>query len=117
MNGPPNNRTRPAGNGTHSEDQAGGRSTLSLSQGAPSTSVEREALRRFADAYAVLVVGKATRRHVFFNLPAAERAVDRAHSRGESHRAGRDLSALRRTGILDGGPCSRKMGSLYASGV
>ena len=48
-----------------------------------SASVEREALRRFADAYAVLVVGKATRRHVFFNLPAAERAVDRAHSRGD----------------------------------
>lgn len=83
MNGPPDNRTRPGGNGAHSEDQAGGRSTVSVSQGAPSTSVEREALRRFADAYAVLVVGKATRRHVFFNLPAAERAVDRAHSRGD----------------------------------
>lgn len=83
MNGPPDMRTRPAGNGTHSEDQAGGRSTAILSQGAPSTSVEREALRRFADAYAVLVVGKATRRHVFFNLPAAERAVDRALSRGD----------------------------------
>ena len=61
----------------------GGRSTLILGQCAPSTSVEREALRRFTDAYAVLVVGKATRRHVFFNLPAAERAVDRAHSRGD----------------------------------
>ena len=83
MIGPPDKRTRPAGNGAHSEDQAGGRSTVSVSQGAPSTSVEREALRRFADAYAVLVVGKATRRHVFFNLPAAERAVDRAHSRGD----------------------------------
>lgn len=35
MNGPPDSRTRPAGNGTHSEDQAGGRSILSLSQPPP----------------------------------------------------------------------------------
>lgn len=30
MIGPPDNRTRLAGNETHSEDQAGGRSTLSV---------------------------------------------------------------------------------------
>lgn len=78
MSATPHDRSRPA--------QAAPEVTTtsaSVPQGAPSTSVEREALRRFADAYAVLVVGKATRRHVFFNLPAAERAVDRAHSRGD----------------------------------
>lgn len=37
---------------------------------------------RFHDAYAVLVTGKAVRRHVYFNLPSAQRAVERAHARG-----------------------------------
>ncbi len=31
---------------------------------------------------AVLVRGKTTRRHLYFNLPAAERAVQRALARG-----------------------------------
>jgi hypothetical protein len=31
----PDKRTRPAGNGAHSEDQAGGRSTLSVPQPTP----------------------------------------------------------------------------------
>lgn len=39
-------------------------------------------MSRFKDAYAVLVIGKASRRHVFFGLPAATKAVDRAHARG-----------------------------------
>lgn len=47
MIGPPDKRTRPAGNGTHSEDQAGGRSIASLSQAPPSrpvlTAAEAEA--------------------------------------------------------------------------
>lgn len=38
---------------------------------------------RFKDAYAVLLIGRAARRHVFFGLPAAERAVNRAHARGD----------------------------------
>ncbi|HEX7538386.1 MAG TPA: hypothetical protein VF391_15460 [Dermatophilaceae bacterium] len=37
----------------------------------------------FKDAYAVLVIGKVARRHVFFGLPAAQKAVDRAHARGD----------------------------------
>lgn len=43
----------------------------------------REAVVRFQDAYAVVVIGKAARRHVFFGLPAAQRAVDRALARGD----------------------------------
>ena len=37
----------------------------------------------FRTSYAVLVRGKSVRRHLYFNLPAAERAVRRAHSRGD----------------------------------
>ena len=42
-----------------------------------------EVISRFKDAYAVLVIGKVARRHVFFGLPAAQKAVDRAHARGD----------------------------------
>src|SRR3954454_11421773 len=45
--------------------------------------VTPEMVARFKDAYAVLVIGKAARRHVFFGLPAAQRAVDRARARGD----------------------------------
>lgn len=38
----------------------------------------------FRHAYAILVRGKAVRRHLFLSLPAAERAVRRAHGRGDS---------------------------------
>lgn len=37
---------------------------------------------RFDHAYAVLVTGRAVRRHVYFNLPSAQRAVERARARG-----------------------------------
>lgn len=37
---------------------------------------------RFHDAYAVLVIGKAVRRHVYFNLPSAQKAAERARARG-----------------------------------
>ena len=42
-----------------------------------------EVVSRFKDAYAVLVIGKVARRHVFFGLPAAQKAVERAHARGD----------------------------------
>jgi hypothetical protein len=51
---------------------------LALSRATP-----RDAVARFQDAYAVVVIGKAARRHVFFGLPAAQRAVDRARARGD----------------------------------
>lgn len=38
----------------------------------------------FRNSYAVLVRGKTVRRHLYFNLPAAERAVKRAANRGDS---------------------------------
>jgi len=42
-----------------------------------------EVVSRFKDAYAVLVIGKVARRHVFFGLHAAQKAVERAHARGD----------------------------------
>lgn len=37
----------------------------------------------FRTSFAVLVRGKSVRRHLYFNLPAAERAVKRARARGD----------------------------------
>ena len=37
----------------------------------------------FRNTYAVLVHGKTVRRHLYFNLPAADRAVKRALGRGD----------------------------------
>lgn len=37
----------------------------------------------FRNCYAVLVRGKTVRRHLYFNLPAAERTVKRALARGD----------------------------------
>ncbi|CAN5322732.1 hypothetical protein BH11ACT1_BH11ACT1_18160 [soil metagenome] len=41
------------------------------------------AVERFRDAYAVLVRGATVRRHLYLNLPAAERVVRRAIERGD----------------------------------
>lgn len=41
-----------------------------------------EALARLRDCYAVVVAGKTVRKHLYFNLPAAQRAVARAKERG-----------------------------------
>lgn len=40
------------------------------------------AQERFDQAYALLVTGRATRRHIYFNLPSAQKAIDRARARG-----------------------------------
>lgn len=37
----------------------------------------------FRYSYGVLVRGKSVRRHLYFNLPAAERSVRRARARGD----------------------------------
>lgn len=42
-----------------------------------------DAAAYFRESYAVLVRGKTVRRHLYFNLPAAERAVRRAVARGD----------------------------------
>lgn len=37
----------------------------------------------FRNAYAVLVRGRSVRRHLYFNLPGAQRAVERGRARGD----------------------------------
>lgn len=37
----------------------------------------------FRNAYAVLVRGRSVRRHVYLNLPGAQRVVERARARGD----------------------------------
>lgn len=37
----------------------------------------------FRNSYAVLVRGRSVRRHLYFNLPGAQRAVERARARGD----------------------------------
>lgn len=61
-------------------DQVGAGSPLSV---VPDPDRQAEADDLFRDCFAVLVRGKACRRHLYFNLPAAERAVRRATSRGD----------------------------------
>ena len=49
----------------------------------PRPHVDRaEAIARLRDCYAVVVAGKTVRKHLYFNLPAAQRAVARAEDRG-----------------------------------
>lgn len=40
------------------------------------------ATARLRNCYAVVVAGKTIRKHLYFNLPAAQRAVARAEARG-----------------------------------
>jgi len=53
--------------------------TVSVSTG---TDNGTDAAAFFRNCYAVLVRGKTVRRHLYFNLPAADRAVKRAQARG-----------------------------------
>lgn len=69
-------RIRPADNRTDSSDQQASGSTESVSP-------DSAAAVFFRHSYAVLVRGKSVRRHLYFNLPAAERAVKRARERGD----------------------------------
>jgi hypothetical protein len=59
-----------------------------IKAGEPSTSLPEQGDGSSADAhfrscYAVLVRGKSVRRHLYFNLPAAERVVRNANARGD----------------------------------
>lgn len=50
---------------------------------AQSTAISREeAKARLTGTYCVLVSGKTVRRHLYLNLPAAQRAVERAKKKG-----------------------------------
>ena len=82
MNGPRHS----AAPGWESEGEA------HIKAGEPSTSLPEQgenvtdaatADAYFRDCYAVLVRGKSVRRHLYFNLPAAERAARRARGRGD----------------------------------
>lgn len=42
-----------------------------------------ELVSRFEDAYGVLIISKAVRRHMYFGLAAAQKAVDSARARGD----------------------------------
>lgn len=76
--------SRPAGNGTASQKLAG-QALQSVAAAADTNHEDAPAAVFFRNCYAVLVRGKSVRRHLYFNLPAAERAAQRATTRG--HRA------------------------------
>lgn len=72
--------SRPADNEPASKSLGNDSDSTAWTDGSERT---RAVVSEVKDAYAVLVVGKAARRHVFFGLPSAQRAVDRAHARGD----------------------------------
>lgn len=47
-----------------------------------STLTREAALKRVDHAFAVIVDGKSVRRHLYLNLPGAERAIERAAANG-----------------------------------
>lgn len=63
-----------------SEDLAGGL----IYSDSPTESEISHVANAFRNCFAVLVRGKTIRRHLYFNLPAAERAVKRARARGDA---------------------------------
>lgn len=73
---PETKRIRPAGNRTDSGDQQASGSFESVPP-------DSDAAVFFRHSYAVLVRGKSVLRHLYFNLPAAERTVKRARERGD----------------------------------
>lgn len=75
-------RSRPAGDGTATQENIAGQASNSL-QPATDNGTDDTAAVFFRNCYAVLVRGKSVRRHLYFNLPAATRAVKRAHDRGD----------------------------------
>lgn len=78
-------RGRPAGNGTATQENIARQAIPILAAAADIDHDDAPAAVFFRDCYAVLVRGKSVRRYLYFNLPAAERAVRRAAARG--HRA------------------------------
>ena len=73
---------RPAMEALHPENQPGG--LTAILPGAPLHVTDTESADAyFRGCYAVLVRGKSVRRHLYFNLPAAERVVRNATARGD----------------------------------
>ena len=81
-------RIRPAANGTESKHSSDGLATPSIANSPAKSAYDphsdtRPADSFFRNSYAVLVRGKSVRRHLYFNLPAAQRALERAEKRGD----------------------------------
>lgn len=68
-------------NETRRED--GGLETQVGAGSTTNSTAARDSAVFFRDSYAVLVRGKAVRRHLYFSLPAATRTVQRARARGD----------------------------------
>lgn len=66
------------------QNLAGGPSASSIAEAPDNGHDATPSAEFFRNCYAVLVRGKTVRRHLYFNLPAADRAVRRAHARGDS---------------------------------
>jgi len=75
--------SRPAGNGTATQESIAGQAPLTIPRAADNRQDDSPSAMFFRESYAVLVRGKSVRRHLYFNLPAAERAVKRARTRGD----------------------------------
>ena len=76
--------TRPLPGTRTSENQPGGRLALIVAEAPSRVTAGSGAESFFVNCHAVLVRSvKRTHRHLFFNLPAAERAVLRALARGD----------------------------------
>ncbi|GEM_PF-3579927 len=82
-------RIRPLGQGTDSKHNSSDELATSIIANSPAKSAydprsdTRTADSFFRNSYAVLVRGKSVRRHLYFNLPAAQRALERAEKRGD----------------------------------
>lgn len=76
-------RNAPAGNRGESEILAGELNNSILAAPSDISGIETPAAVYFRNCYAVLVRGKTIRRHLYFNLPAADRVVQRALARGD----------------------------------
>lgn len=82
-------RIRPLGQGTESKhNSSDGLATPTVANTPAKSAYDPHADTRPADSffrnsYAVLVRGKSVRRHLYFNLPAAQRALERAEKRGD----------------------------------
>lgn len=74
--------SRPAGNEAAIANSVSLAAAPIIPEGGEARNVEAAEVF-FRTSYAVLVRGKSVRRHLYFNLPAAERAVRRARGRGD----------------------------------
>jgi hypothetical protein len=75
--------SRPRATDGFSDDRVGTGSTPILATSTPNTTDDVSAQTYFTNCHAVVVFGKVARRRLYFSLHSAERAVERAHARGD----------------------------------